>query len=98
MKMLSISSGSFKDLMSYQRKKTKEKKGTLFWLICFGFLITLPLIAELVVLYLNRTDLSDVKHTFDPLGFSGPFRELVFGVGDPLGFSGPFRELVFGVG
>ena len=34
----------------------------------------------------------------DPLGFSGPFRELVFGVGDPLGFSGPFRELVFGVG
>jgi hypothetical protein len=37
-------------------------KSQLLQLKCFGFLSTVPLIAEMVVLYLNRTDLSDVKH------------------------------------
>ena len=31
----------------------------------------------------------------DPLGFSGPFRELVFGVGDPLGFSRTIPRVSF---
>ena len=54
--------GLFQGFDELSKEKTKEKKGTLFWLKCFGFLSTVPLIAEMVVLYLNRTDLSDVKH------------------------------------
>lgn len=49
----------FNDLSS---DKKAEKENLLFWLKVLGFLIVIPLVAEMIVLYLNLDNLDKVKN------------------------------------
>jgi hypothetical protein len=53
--------GLFDGFNDLSKEKNIEKRNLLFWLKVLGFLIVTPLIAKIVVLYLNLENLENVK-------------------------------------
>lgn len=53
--------GLFQGFDELSKEKEGEKKAILFALRIFGFIVVLPLIVEIVIIYLNYSDLTKVK-------------------------------------
>ena len=54
--------GLFDGFNELSTEKKTEKDNLLFWLKVLGFLIVTPLVAELIVLYINLEDIDKVKN------------------------------------